>query len=117
MSLTQNHNGNQAELHWELEESTENDWKVTTIKCHGRLVAQTAPRIEELVKPLIAAGGKILIDLTDLDYMDSIGLGILVTLKVSAINKGYCTLELINLSPKVRQLLSITNLLQVLTSK
>jgi len=45
------------------------------------------------------------------------GLGALVSLKVSAINKGYCTLELINLSPKVRQLLSITNLLQVLTSK
>jgi len=117
MSETANHIGNQAELHWELEESTEKDWKVTTIKCHGRLVAQTAPQIEELVKPLILAGGKILIDVIDLDYMDSMGLGALVSLKVSAINKGYCTLELVNLSPKVRQLLSITNLLQVLTSK
>ena len=105
----------QQELYWELEESTENDWKVTTIRCQGRLVSPTAPQIEGLVKPLIQAGGKILIDLTDVDYMDSLGLGTLVTLKVSAINKGYCTLELINLSPKVRQLLSLTNLLQVLT--
>jgi anti-sigma B factor antagonist len=95
------------------ESHDEKDWKTTTITCHGRLVSQTATEIGEAVKPLIQAGGHILIDLTDVEYLDSSGLGTLVGLKVSAINKGYCKLELLNLSPKVKQLLTLTNLAQL----
>lgn len=95
------------------ESEDEHKWKTTTITCHGRLTGQDAPQITAVVKPLIESGGKILIDLTDLAYLDSSGLGALVTLKVSAINKGYCKLELVNLSPKVKQLLTMTNLLQL----
>jgi hypothetical protein len=40
----------------------------------------------------------------------------LVGLKVSAINEGYCTLELVNLSPRVKELLRITNLKQLFAS-
>jgi anti-anti-sigma factor len=106
------------ELHFEVAESEdENKWKTTTITCHGRLVSGTAAKIEAAVKPLIAAGGHILIDLTDVAFLDSYGLGTLVGLKVSAINKGYCQLELINLSPKVKQLLTLTNLTQLFSQK
>jgi anti-sigma B factor antagonist len=91
----------------------ENKWKVTTITCHGRLVSDNADQIKELVKPLISEGGRIVIDFADLKYLDSLGLGALVGLKVSAINKGLCKLELVNLSPRVRELLSLTNLTEL----
>jgi anti-anti-sigma factor len=54
------------------------------------------------------------LDFADLSYLDSAGLGTLVNLKVSAIHQGYCTLEFVNLSPRVRELLSLTNLLDLL---
>ena len=101
-------------FHYEVETSEdENKWKVTTITCHGRLVSDNADQIKELVKPLIAEGGRIVLDFADLKYLDSLGLGALVGLKVSAINKGMCKLELVNLSPRVRELLSLTNLTEL----
>jgi anti-sigma B factor antagonist len=104
----------ETSFHYELESSKDaNDWKVTTITCHGRLVSDNAGQIKELVKPLISEGGRIVIDFADLKYLDSMGLGALVGLKVSAINKGMCKLELVNLSPRVRELLSLTNLTEL----
>jgi anti-sigma B factor antagonist len=104
----------ETSFHYEVETSKDaNDWKLTTITCHGRLVSDTADQLRELVKPLIAEGGRIVVDFADLKYLDSLGLGSLVGLKVSAINKGMCKLEFVNLSPRVRELLSITNLTEL----
>lgn len=104
----------ETSFHCEVKSSEdENKWKVTTITCHGRLVSDTADQLKQLVKPLIAEGSGIVIDFADLTYLDSLGLGMLVGLKVSAINKGYSKLEFVNLSPRVRELLSITNLTEL----
>lgn len=104
----------ETSFHYEIESSEdENKWKITTITCHGRLVSDTADQIKNLVKPLISEGGRIVIDFADLTYLDSLGLGTLVGLKVSAINKGMCKLEFVNLSPRVRELFSITNLTEL----
>ena len=104
----------ETSFHYEVACSEdEHNWKTTTITCHGRLVSGNAGEIKELVKPLIAEGGHIVIDFADLKYLDSLGLGTLVGLKVSAINKGFCKLELVNLSPRVRELLSLTNLTEL----
>jgi anti-anti-sigma factor len=46
--------------------------------------------MKDVVKPLIPEGGRIVIDLGDLSYMDSTGLGALVSLKASAIKQGLC---------------------------
>jgi len=99
---------------YDIEESIDDSQYVTTtIKCHGRLISENTVEIRELVTPLIQRGGKIVLDFTDLEYLDSSGLGALVGLKVSAINRGLCVLELVNLTPRVKKLLSITNLLQL----
>jgi anti-anti-sigma factor len=101
-------------FHYEVEETVDaNNYTTTTIKCHGKLISSNSPEIRELVAPLIQRGGKIILDFTDLEYLDSSGLGALVTLKVSSINRGLCVLELKNLTPRVKKLLSITNLLQL----
>jgi|ERR1700728_4776750 anti-anti-sigma factor len=104
-----------ASFHYEVEESQDaRGWKTTTIHCHGRLVNQTAGQVKELVKPLIANGGRIVLDFGDLEYLDSSGLGALVGLKVSALHQGLCKLELENLSPRLKDLLKTTNLTQLL---
>ncbi len=54
------------------------------------------------------------LDLTDLIHMDSMGLGTLVRLVVSAKSNG-CRLELVNQGKRVRQLLGITHLLGIFT--
>jgi anti-anti-sigma factor len=56
------------------------------------------------------------LDLTDLAYLDSSGLGTLVGLKVSAAKEGYCRLELVNLSSRVKELLRLSNLTQLFAS-
>jgi anti-sigma B factor antagonist len=86
------------------------------VKCHGKLVGEKVSEIKELVKPLITAGGRIVIDVSDLNYLDSAGLGALVGLKVSAIRQGYCSLELINMTPRVLELLRVTHLAQMFSS-
>ena len=100
-------------IHFDVAESAGEyaDFPVVTIKCHGRLVSGNTEEIKKLVKPLIEAGGKrIVIDCADLQHVDSSGLGALVGLKVSAINKGLGKLELVNLSPRVAELLKLTSL-------
>jgi anti-anti-sigma factor len=61
-------------------------------------------------------GGHIVLDLTDVSYVDSSGLGTLVGLKVSAVKEGYCKLELVNLSSRVKELLRLSNLTQLFAS-
>jgi len=89
---------------------------VVKVTCHGRLVAGTADVIRETVKPLIADGGKITVDVGDVQFIDSMGLGALVGLKVSAIGAGYCTLHFENLSKRVQELVSMTKLTDLLKS-
>jgi anti-sigma B factor antagonist len=107
-----------AALHYEIEEVKDDQqgWTVTVVKCHGRLINENTAEIRKAIQPLIQSGGRIALDFADLEYMDSSGLGAIVSLKVSAINRGLCVLELRNLTPRVKKLLSITNLLQLFSS-
>jgi len=107
----------EAVFHYDVQKSMENGAvPVTTIVCHGRVTSETSSQLKEVVKPLIPLGGRIALDLTDVDYMDSSGLGASVGLKVSALREGYCTLTLVNLSPRVKELLRLSNLTQLFSS-
>jgi anti-anti-sigma factor len=88
----------------------------TVIKCHGRVVSDTAGDLKQLVKPMIPKCRRIVLDLTDIDHIDSSGLGTLVGLKISAGAAAYCRLEFINFSPRVKELLHMTKLNQMLES-
>jgi len=91
--------------------------RVTDIKCHGRLIGNAANELKDVVKPLIPAGGRIIINLGDVSYLDSSGLGALVALKVTAVRQGFCILEFAEMTPRVMDLLRISNLSQILSSK
>jgi anti-anti-sigma factor len=101
-------------FHCEIKKSGEpSTGRVTKVFCHGSVVSQTANELKEIVKPLIVDGGRIILDFKDVSYVDSLGLGTLVGLKVSAINQGYCTLEFEHLSQRIQDLLRITNLVEL----
>jgi len=86
----------------------------TVVRCHGKLVAGVNDILYSQVRQLMPETKRVVLDLTDLAHVDSTGLGTLVRIYVHSRSVG-CSLELINLGPKVRQLLGMTNLLSVFT--
>lgn len=83
----------------------------TTVKCRGRIVSETAPELKQLVKPMIPKCRRIVLDLSDVDHIDSSGLGTLVGLKVSAAAAAYCSLQFVNLTPHVKDLFRLSQIL------
>ena len=85
----------------------------TTVTCTGRLVANTAATFSNEAKRWIECSSVLVVDLGALTYMDSAGLGALVSAYTSAKNAG-CEFQLANLTPRVTHLLQLTNLAKVL---
>jgi len=85
----------------------------TTIQCSGKLIAGLTSLLRDEVKRAIPESKKIVLDLTSLTQMDSMGLGTIMGLYVSAKASG-CELILINLSQRVRELFRITNVWSIL---
>lgn len=89
--------------------------EIVVVECGGRLISGTGGQLYATVCPLIAGSKRVLLDLTGVTHMDSLGLGTIVRLYVSAKSAGSC-LELINFGPHIREMLGITNLLSILTT-
>jgi anti-sigma B factor antagonist len=85
---------------------------VIVVRCNGRLVAGVNDVLYSRVSALIPETKRIVLDLTNLARVDSMGLGTLVRLYVSCRSAG-CSLELVNLGKQVRQLLGTTHLISV----
>jgi len=83
-----------------------------TIFCHGRLVFGVSHLLYNQVCPLLPETRHLILDLCDVSYMDSMGLGTLVRIYVSTKSAG-CTLQLIHLGKRVRELLGVAGLLNV----
>ena len=89
------------------------DEEIAVVKCQGRLVAGTTEEFYREVKRLLPLEKLVVIDLAELTYVDSMGLGALVRLYTSARQAG-CELKLLHLRKQLRNLLKMTNLLSVL---
>ena len=83
------------------------------VHCRGKLVSGGCSYLHSQVYPLIADSKRILLDVADLDWADSMGLGALVRLQVVSQKNG-CQLQLINIGPQLHKLLTVTHLLGVL---
>jgi anti-anti-sigma factor len=87
---------------------------VVLVICHGRLVAGVEDVLYTTVRQLIPDNKRVILDLSDLQHTDSLGLGTLVRLYVAAKTAG-SSLELMHLSKQIRLLLGLTNLFDVFT--
>lgn len=85
---------------------------VATVRCHGRLTLTSSGDLRQIVKPLVAGRTTVTLDLTDVTLMDSVGLGTIVSLYVSARNAN-CRLLLVNITPRIREIFSITHVLSL----
>ena len=85
---------------------------VTIVRCHGQLVAGLTDTLYSNVRPMIPTTKRIVLDLSDLTWMDSMGLGTLVALFTSAKAAG-CELQLLNIGKRIKELLGLTHLLSV----
>ena len=90
----------------------ERDGDSAVVKCHGRFVAGTTEELYQDVKHLLPELKLVVIDLQDLTYVDSMGLGALVRLYSTAKQTG-CEFKLLHLGKQLRNVLKMTNLLSV----
>ncbi|MBZ5568864.1 MAG: STAS domain-containing protein [Acidobacteriia bacterium] len=87
--------------------------EVSILKCSGCLNSETSETLRSQVKKLLPEHKNIHLDLADLHFIDSSGLGALLSTYVSAKTAG-CELRLVNPSPSVTSLLKLTHLASVL---
>jgi anti-sigma B factor antagonist len=87
---------------------------VTIVDISGRIVlGEESATLRNLVCDLLSQGhGKILFNLGDVDYIDSAGLGHLVSAFTSVRKQGG-ELKLLNLTSKVQDVMQITRLYTV----
>jgi anti-sigma B factor antagonist len=65
--------------------------------------------LQNTVRPLIAENKRVVLDLTNVSYLDSSGLGSIVGLWVNA-KKSHCDLKLIHLNDRIKELLHMSHL-------
>src|SRR6266404_4571408 len=94
--------------------STRQVYEVTIVDISGRIVlGEESAALRELVCELLSKGHKkILFNLGDVNYIDSSGLGHLVS-AFTSVRKQEGELKLLNLTNKVHDLLQITKLYTV----
>jgi anti-sigma B factor antagonist len=87
---------------------------ITVVDIEGRIVlGEESNAFRERVKSLLAAGKKkIVLNMVQVSYIDSAGLGTLVATFHSARSQG-ATLKLVNLGAKFKEVLQVTKLMTV----
>ena len=91
---------------------------VTVLDLSGRItLGEGSVQLREAIRDLISKGSKnILLNLGDVNYIDSSGIGELVSAFTTVKNQGG-ELKLLNLTKKVHDLLQITKLYTVFDVK
>ncbi|HEY9577371.1 MAG TPA: anti-sigma factor antagonist [Pseudobacillus sp.] len=86
----------------------------TKVRIAGEIDAYTAPKFRETVFPYTEKeNSNIVIDLSEVSYMDSTGLGVFVGL-FKSLNANGGTLQLVGLSERLRRLFDITGLADIM---
>jgi anti-anti-sigma factor len=79
------------------------------VRCSGRITSATVDLLLTTVRPLIFQTKRILLDLGEIRYMDSAGLGTVVQLWAASKQAG-TELSVTNLNERVQDLLNVANL-------
>ena len=89
---------------------------VKIIDCSGRIVfGEEASQLRDTIKKDLAQNNRIVLNLANVNYIDSGGIGTMVSLFTSARNAGG-DIKLLHLTKRVGDLLQITKLITVFES-
>lgn len=96
----------------ELQLDTEKTENEIVVRGTGRINAATSASLQATVRELIPHTKKIVIDLNGVEYVDSSGLGALVSIYMAA-NRAECELEISNPRQRIRDLFMMSKLSSV----
>ena len=96
MKITKNVNGN-----------------IATIALEGRLDTTTAPELEKELKAVIESADALTLDFSDLDYISSAGLRVLLSAHKAMSKKG--GMKVVNVNELVREVFDVTGFSDILT--
>ena len=86
---------------------------IVIVDCAGRLIfGEETAALRDLVKSQLGPGSRVVLNLADVTYIDSGGLGTLVALYTTAKNAD-ASIKLARLTKRVGDLLQVTKLLTV----
>ena len=86
---------------------------VTVLDCSGRIVfGEESATLRDTVKSALAQNPKLVLNLAEVNHIDSGGLGMLVSLYTTARNAGG-VLKLARLTQRVGELLQVTKLVSI----
>ncbi len=83
------------------------------VRCRGRVTSDTTQSLKDTVKPLFSEGKRVVLDLTEVNYLDSSGLGAIVGLYISA-KLANCQMMIVYSNETVKRLFRVTRLDQLL---
>ena len=86
---------------------------IVVVDCAGRIVlGEESANLRDTMKQFVTKGARIILNLGGVNYIDSSGLGTLVSLYTTAHNGG-ASIKLASLTKRVGDLLQVTKLLTV----
>ncbi len=93
--------------------STEKTETGAVVRCSGKIVMENTDELRQAAREQIAQNKQVVLDFTGVTYLDSSGLGAIAGLLLSAKRSG-CQLKLINLTPRVKEIFTLTRLTEAL---
>jgi anti-sigma B factor antagonist len=87
----------------ELKLETEKKGSETIVRATGRITPASSATLEKTLRGQTTEGGRIVLDLANVDYVDSAGLGALVSVYLHA-KRTKCHLKMANPKERVRDL-------------
>ena len=83
--------------------------EMNVVRCRGAVVIETWAELSTALRHLIEEGKPIRVDLTDVEMVDSVGIGSFVSVWASA-KKAGCDLKFRNPNKRVQDVVEITRL-------
>jgi anti-sigma B factor antagonist len=96
--------------------STEKKGDTTMVYGSGRITSDNSDLLRSTIRGLIPETTRIVFDMTEINYIDSSGIGTLVSVYLAA-SKAQCSLELANPQPQIRDLFELARLTAVFENR
>jgi anti-sigma B factor antagonist len=88
----------------------------TVVRASGKIVSTASELLQKTIRGLLPETKHVVLDLTEVPYVDSSGIGALVSVYLAA-TRAECVLEIANPQPRIRDLFELSRLTAVFESR